>query len=190
MRPIWLNRKKEKRRNDIFWLLVVLNIFVYIFSKEFLPFSVIASIIVGTIAFKRTKKEFSKRSDGLVIEDKEGLWLESIFSQHGIKLKRSIKMRYGDIDIFLPDLGIVIDVKGYRSPKGAASIQNLKSLDRQLQHSGAHTAILWLPYAVPRNIEKYNEKVYIISGRKKIISFFGIKTPPSAQQQPAHSQSL
>ncbi len=120
----------------------------------------------SVLGFVLAKKNLSKRKYGLSLEKKAYKYLKN---QVPYKLEFRKKLRDGgDIDIYVKDLGIAVDVKAYRKiDKRIFTAQNLRSFERQKKY--ANNLIIWLPNA--KGSVKHFDSFTVVCGWKNMVDY-------------------
>lgn len=175
MIPAWF---VDRKYNYFIGLLIpytLFNYMVYTFvNSVFLLFFISTTFMLAT-TLVLSKKGFKKRKEGIAVENMAAQWLREQLSSKGILVRTSVQMKYGDIDIHIPSLKTVIDVKSFRMiDKRIYEPKILKSIHRQQKYVNADLAIIWLPYAKIREIVHVSNNVYAVSGKNKIFELLKI----------------
>ena len=126
----------------------------------------ISLISFSILGFILAKKNLSKRKHGLSLEKKAYKYLKK---QLPYKLEFRKRLRSGgDVDIYVKDLGIAIDVKAYRKiDKRIFTAQNLRSFERQKEV--ADKLIVWLPNA--KGNVKHFDGFIVVRGWKNMVNY-------------------
>lgn len=130
----------------------------YLGSLSLIGFSVLGFILA--------KKDIKKRKHGLSLEKKAYEYLKKNIP-YKLEFRKKLKTG-GDVDIYVKDLKIAIDVKAYRKiDKRIFTVQNLRSFERQKEI--ANKLIIWLPNA--KGKVKYFDGFTVICGWKNLVDY-------------------
>jgi hypothetical protein len=173
MAPIWFENRKLFIYLEMTFLYVGINGLIYKFAHEMFLFFLITTTATALIWWLSKRKNFSRRDVGFVIEQNAVAWLEKELAVIGIKVRKGIRMKYGDIDIHLPQLRVVIDVKAFgQIDQRVMAPKILASVRRQIDFTGARLGIIWLPRSKQTEIKMISGNVYVVSGKENLLKFF------------------
>lgn len=169
---LWFTAKKEKLTGWLFKTYLFSLVFFWLMMRDDFKISATVATVLFVIGWMATKKGFKKRGQGLRVEDNSAQWLKDELSKSGIDVRLSVKMRYGDIDIYIPSKKMVIDVKAYHRIDGRIKTQGaLRSIHFQLSYVNAQTAVFWLPNAHGKEVVEIEPRAYVVCGKKALLRF-------------------
>ena len=161
--PFWF--LKERFFTYLGIMLVVL-FSGYLFYKG----QALAGLIVlsfSLAAFFSARDSFKRRKHGILLEEEAYRFLKEKIP-YDIEFRKKLKSG-GDIDIYIPDLNIAIDVKAYRKiDKRIFQDRNRRSIARQKEI--AYKVIVWLPNAQENRIKNYKDFI-VVCGWQPMVGF-------------------
>lgn len=167
----WLQKKKSASFSDLLYMYIGSNVFMYVFVGEYFWVGIVISSLAIAYAWEYYKKLYKKRTTGLKVEDTSSAWLIKQMGKRGVSVEASVQMKYGDIDIYLPELKIVIDVKSYRKiDSRVESPSNMKSMRRQMAWTDSDLGIIWLPQVKTSDPVKIEDGIWVVTGKRGILN--------------------
>jgi len=172
MPPNWFENRKIKIYWDMVFIYTVINGLIFKFAKDMFLYFFVLTTLSLILWFVSKRKGFAKRSVGFVIENSAADWLEKRLEKNGMRIKKGIRMRYGDIDIYIPEYKIVIDVKAFGSIDNRVTQPKIiSSLQRQIAYTGSRIGVIWLPRTKIFEVQEIGRNLYAISGKETLIQF-------------------
>lgn len=172
MPPRWF----ESRKISIYWnmgfIYLVINYMIFKFASDMSLYFFVLTTLSMVLWFIPKRKGFAKRGVGFVVENNAAEWLENRMEKSGMQIKKGIRMRYGDIDIYIPEYKIVIDVKAFgHIDNRVTQPKIISSLQRQIAYTGARVGVIWLPRSNTSELREIRKNIYAISGKETLIQF-------------------
>jgi len=171
--PSWFIKKVILRNTGYTFLFLIIGVVgSYYLSKVNL---IIGLVFFGTmlIGAKAFIDNMDKRGHGLIVEKEAYEFLKNN-TNFDIEFRKELDSG-GDIDIYIKDLDIAIDVKAYRKiDKRIFSSNNVRSYNRQRNNSDR--VVIWLPNA--EDTVKYNKNfnITIIGGKNTMLNYLNKKS--------------
>lgn len=172
MTPGWFEGRKISIYLNMGFIYFLINVMIFNFAEDmFLYFFTLTTLSV-ILWFVSKRKGFSKRGVGFIVENSAAEWLEKRMEKSGVQIKKGIRMRYGDIDIYIPEYRVVIDVKAFGNiDHRVTQPKIISSLQRQMTYTGSRVGVIWLPRTKKSEVHEIGRNMYAISGKETLIQF-------------------
>lgn len=176
MTPGWFEGRKISIYLNMGFIYFLINAMIFNFARDMFLYFFVLSTLSVILWFVSKRKGFAKRGVGFVIENSAAEWLETRMGKSGVQIKKGIRMRYGDIDIYIPEYKIVVDVKAFGSIDNRVTQPKIiSSLQRQMAYTGSRVGVIWLPRTKAAEVYEIGRNMYAISGKETLIRFIDEK---------------
>lgn len=126
----------------------------------------------------RKLRSVSSRKHGIALESSRGEALQALLEKAGCTVRRNVPLPgVGDIDLVATPSGSrglfghrepvpwIVEIKSFHYwDHGAREKQALRQVHAQMERSGLHRCVIWLPDAHARNILDAGAGVMVVSG--------------------------
>lgn len=161
--PFWFLRE---RFSAYFWVTATSMFGFFLIYKDEMIFGIIV-LLIATASFFSVREDFKRRKYGLLLEEKAYRFLKENVP-YRLEFRRGLE-NGGDIDIYIPELSVAIDVKAYRKiDRRIFQDRNKRSIARQKEI--AYKVIVWLPNAQENKIKNYKDFT-VVCGWQPMVGF-------------------
>jgi len=172
--PSWFVKKVILRNAGYSLLFITVGgVGVYFLGTKINPFIGFAFFVSMFLGAKLLMDNVEKRGHSLIVEREAYEFLKNN-TNFDIEFRKELDDG-GDIDIYIKDLGIAIDVKAYRKiDKRIFSSNNVRSYNRQ--RNNADKVVVWLPNAEDTVVYNKAFNITIIGGKNAMLNYLNKKS--------------
>ena len=172
--PSWFIKKVILRNTGYAILFIIVGgVGGYFLGTKINPLMGFGFFVGMLFGAKLLIDNMDKRGHGLIVEREAYEFLKNN-TNFEIEFRKELDDG-GDIDIYIKDLGIAIDVKAYRKiDKRIFSSNNIRSYNRQ--RNNADKVVVWLPNAEDTVVYNKAFNITIIGGKTAMLNYLNKKS--------------